>query len=94
MKTHFRVDTPQLLKEIVRNGLRENSGVLQVPLKVLINFLEQLAERCTEINDPVLDRIMFDMNLYDLPSPTSEEYSKIMDDLYKAEKEYLKNKKK
>lgn len=91
-KMHFRVDTPQLLKEIADAGLVQNAGVLFIPLNVLKSFLSQVADRCSEINDPILNRLMFDMNLYELPSPTTKEYNDIMNILYKKEKEYLKSK--
>jgi len=91
-KVHFRVDTPALLKEIVGGALREHCGVLQVPIKTFVNFLGQISDRCAEINDPVLNRIMFDLNLYDLPKPSNPEYQKIMKQLYSEEEEYLKSK--
>jgi len=90
---HFRVDTPRLLKEIADAGLVQNAGVLFIPLNVLREFLTQVSNRCSEINDPVLNRLMFDMNLYELPSPSTKEYSDIMNALYETEKEYLKSNK-
>jgi len=89
----FRVDTPKLLKEIADAGLVQNAGVLFIPLNVLRTFLTQVSERCSEINDPILNRLMFDMNLYELPSPSTKEYSEIMNTLYETEKEYNKSNK-
>lgn len=90
---HFRVHTPNLLEEIVENALPKSMGVLFVPLNQLRTLLGQVAQRCTELHDPVLDRLMFDMTLYDLPVPTSKEYGQLMRKVYQAEKKYLKGQK-
>ena len=91
---HFRVDTPALLKEIVDNaiGATPNMGILKFPMNTFRNLLCEIAQRASEINDPVLNRIMFDMALYELPKPTSKEYGDLMDKIYSAEEEYLRNK--
>jgi hypothetical protein len=89
-KLHFRVHTPNLLHEVVDNGLRPGMGVLRIPLDTLRRLLAQVAQRCTEINDPVLNRLMFDLTLYELPSPSSKKYGEILKAVYKAEREYLK----
>lgn len=87
---HFRVDTVPLLHEIVDHGLRPGMGVLRVPLNTLRVLLAQVATRAIELNDPILNRLMFDLGLYELPPPMSPEYKKIMKAVYKAERDYLK----
>lgn len=86
---HFRVDTPAFFKEIAEGALSTgNFGVLKIPLNIFNNLLGQIAQRATEIKDPILDRLMFDLNLYELPSPNSKEYTKLMKQVYdKAEKQ-------
>lgn len=91
---HFRIETMAFLNEIVDNALVKNHGILKTPLNVLRVLLGQVAQRCAEINDPVLNRLMFDMALYELPRPTDPEYNKIMKKLYAAEKKFLKSKSK
>lgn len=87
---HFRINAPQLLKEIAEAGLVDNAGVLFIPLNVFRNSLALIGQRCAEINDPILNKICFDMNLFELPSPSTKEYGKIMEQVYLEEREYLK----
>lgn len=75
-KHHFTVHAPQLLKEIADCGLAPNSGVLRVPLNVLRVYLGKIAERASQLNDPILNKIMCDMTLYDIADPASKDYSK------------------
>jgi hypothetical protein len=90
-KMHFRVDTPALLNEIIDCLVPRSSGVIKVPINTFCNLLAQVAQRCTEINDPVLDKLMFDLNLYELPTPTTKEYGDIMDRVYKRCDDYLRS---
>lgn len=88
---HFRCDTPRLFKEINDGVLKTgNFGVLKIPLQIFFGLLEQVALRGTQLNDPILDRIFFDLNLYELPSPSSKEYGILMKKVYAAEKKYKK----
>jgi hypothetical protein len=96
MKTennHFRVNTPMFLKEILDNYPGVGGGAIRVPILVFRDLLTEVAQRCTEINDPVLDRLMFDLALYDLPSPTDKKYGELMNIVYENERNYLENKK-
>lgn len=58
----FRVDTPQLLKEITHN---DGVSILKVPLNVLQSWLLRLAERAIDLDDPELNIIMLSMSLYE-----------------------------
>ena len=64
---HFRVDTMKLLHEIADNALPQSGGILKIPLNVLRTKLGILAQRAIELNDPKLNIIMLEMNLYDVP---------------------------
>jgi hypothetical protein len=88
---HFRIDTIAFLHELADKGLVKNMGVVKVPLNILRNLLGQIAQRSVELNDPVLNRIMFDMALYELPTPTTPEYSELMEKVYKMEKMQLEH---
>lgn len=79
------------MTELVDNTLAAHgkNGIFKIPLSILQRLVAQVAQRATELNDPVMNRIMFDMNLYELPSPTSPEYGKIMKEVYAKEKAYL-----
>jgi len=73
-KFHFRVHTPNLLKEIVSNSIPRSHGVLFVPLNSLRILLGKVAERASELNDPILNQLMFDMTLYEIADPESKDY--------------------
>lgn len=90
-KLHFRVHTLNLLNEIVECSLPKSSGVLFVPINTFKNLLGEVAKRATELNDPVLNRIMFDLTLYELPDGNTPEYNKIMKQVYLKEEKFLKS---
>ena len=67
---HFRLDAPQLLKEIAENGLTGNMGVLKIPLNIFRNYLGRLAEIAIELDDPKLNIIMLEMSIYEVDAKT------------------------
>lgn len=82
---HFRIDTPQLLADIVVNALTANSGVLYTPLNIFRNYLGQVTQRAIELNDPKLNILMLEMNLYecepfDIPKLIEEQKKRITED--------------
>ena len=64
-KLSFDVNTPQFLKEACENN---NGGMYAVCWNVFSNLLAQVAERATELNDPVLNALMIRLNLYEIPN--------------------------
>ena len=72
----FKVHTPNLLKEIADFGLPQNSGVLFVPLNQFRTLLLKVAERASLIGDPILNKLMCDLTLYEVADPQSKEYDK------------------
>lgn len=85
---HFRVDTMKLLHEIFDNAMPQSMGIIKTPINIFKNLLGEAAERAIELNDPILNRIMFDLTLYELPEPTSKEYRKMFKEVYDQEKKY------
>lgn len=80
----FRVDTPALFKEIADCALATgNNGIFKIPLNVFMNLLSEVATRATELNDPILNKAMFDLTLYELPPVHTGEYSKLMKKVYR-----------
>lgn len=61
----FDVNTPQSLKEACENV---TGGMYAVCWNVFKNLLAQVAERATELNDPVLNTLMIRLNLYEIPN--------------------------
>lgn len=85
-KLYFKVNTPQLLKEIADYGLKQDSmGVLRIPLNVLRNYLGSVAQRAAELNDPKLNLLMCEMALYEIANPESAEYDHTIFDKLKKQ---------
>ena len=75
----WKVDTPALFKETLNNN--QSTWILKIPYLTLSNLLGQVVQRCSHLNDPILNQLMCDLNLYDLPSPTSEERRLIIEEV-------------
>lgn len=65
----FRVNTPEFLREITENGAR--MGIFFVPMNVFQNLLAQVSDRAIKLNDPILNRLMFDLALYEEANPAT-----------------------
>ena len=89
----FRVHTPNLLNETFLNAVRlKDLGALQIPVNEFIKYLRTLTARCADINDPVLNKIMIDMTLYDESDPLSNNYNQDMiDQVNKNYYDYLES---
>lgn len=59
----FDVNTPQFLKEACEGA---NGGMYAVCYNIFKGLLAQVAERATELHDPVLDALMIRLNLYEV----------------------------
>lgn len=62
---YISVDVKSLFEEIMQSN--EHTWILKIPLLTLHNLLRQVAQRCTEINDPRLNELMLRLDLYDVP---------------------------
>lgn len=62
---YISVDVKSLITEIINNN--EHTWILKIPLTTLYDLLRQVAQRCTEINDPRLNELMLRLDLYDVP---------------------------
>ena len=89
----FRVHTPNLLSETFVNACRPRDlAALRIPLNEFMKYLRTLTERCAELNDPVLNKIMIDMTLYEQSDLSSKEFSQEMVDQVNSNyKEFLSN---
>lgn len=59
----FRVHTPNLFKELCEcSGMRIYGKVM----RIFLALLNDVAQRATEINDPVLNALMLKLRLYDV----------------------------
>jgi hypothetical protein len=76
---YFKMNVPAFMKEVTDNVLGVgNFGVLRVPMNVFQGYLAQIAGRCAELNDPVLNKLMCDMALYEESDRYSGQYNKDM----------------
>ena len=86
----FRVHTPNLLTETFINAVRpKDLNALRIPLNMFTAYLKTLTRRCAELNDPVLNKIMIDMTLYEQSDLSSKDYSKTMVD--QVNDDYIKH---
>jgi len=72
----FKVHTANLLKEITESALPKSCGVLFQPINIFRQLLLQVAHRASQINDPVLNKLMCDLTLYEVADIQSTEYDK------------------
>lgn len=85
-KMTFRVHTPNLFKELWDcSGMKIYRSVMQIWLLLL----NEVAQRATEINDPVLNALMLKLRLYDIEKES--DIPKLIDKL-KKEYQQLKTK--
>lgn len=78
----FDCCTPKLLKEI-----SECSGAkVYAPVwNIFTSLITQVAVRCTELHDPVLDAIMLRMGLYEVPAEDRRDMVKKCKEIYMKE---------
>lgn len=77
----FRVHAPKLLNETFYNAIRPiDLNTLRIPLTLFQKYLTSIAKRSIELNDPVLNKLMIDMTLYEQSDPSSDVYSQDMVD--------------
>ncbi len=72
-KLRWRVNTPQLLKEIMENN---ETQPLRMPLTIFADILAEVGERASELNDPKLNALMCRLAVYEVADPYSPEYDR------------------
>lgn len=77
----FDVDTPMFIKEVAENS---GSTMYAVCWNIFKGLLVKVAERATELNDPVLNTLMIRLNLYEIPNEERYKMIKKMKELYDA----------
>lgn len=78
-KLSFDVNTPQFLKEACENA---RDGMYGICWNIFRNLLVQVAERATELNDPVLNTLMIRLNLYEIPNEERYKVIKQLKEMY------------
>lgn len=75
----FDVNFPQFTKEAAENC---NGGMYAICWNIFRNLIAQVAQRATEIQDPVLDALMIKLNLYEMPNEERRETIKKLEKIY------------
>ena len=70
---HWKVHLPGLFSEILVN---DSCAILYRPLQCTANIIGQVALRASQINDPVLNKLMCDLTLYEIADPKSPNYDR------------------
>lgn len=83
-KLSFDVNTHKFLKEACENC---NGGLYAVCWNIFRDLIAQVAERATELHDPVLDTLMIKLNLYEMPN---EDRYKVIEQLKEIYDESVK----
>lgn len=73
LKHHWKIHTPNLLKEVMCNP---GTGMLGKPLTIFGQVLFDMAECAARINDPELNEFMCRLTLYEIADPESPAYDK------------------
>ena len=71
-KLNWRVNTPQLLKEITINS---QTAVLSKPIAIFAKILAEVGERAAQLNDPKLNALMCRLAIYEISDPYNPEYN-------------------
>lgn len=78
----FDVNTPQFLKEACENC---EHGMYSIVWNIFRQLIVDVAERATELQDPVLDALMIKLNLYEMPNSERRKMIKILEQNYKEQ---------
>lgn len=69
---HLKVHVHKLCEEIMCNP---GTALLKIPLVTLMDILNQVGQRASELNDLELNALMMRLNLYSVADPTDENYN-------------------
>lgn len=72
-KLIWRVNTPQLLKEIMHNP---GTSILNQPLQIFARILAEVGDRASELNDPKLNALMCRLAIYEVADPYNKNFDK------------------
>lgn len=85
-KLGWKVHTPSMLAEIVRNP---SMGIMSQPIRIFADLLAQVATRAAAIDDPELNILMLRLTLYDVADPEKHTFEEIQAH-YAAQEKRLK----
>ncbi len=75
----WKCNFPGLMQEIVENvSSNKRHAIFFQPINLMKSIMCEVSERAIQLNDPILNELMCDLMLYDIPLPGTEEYTKFM----------------
>jgi len=81
-KMQWRVNTPQLLKEVISNN---ETQCLGKPLAIFASILAEVGDRASEINDAKLNALMCRLAIYEISDPYNPNYnSELVNEIIEA----------
>lgn len=75
LNMNWRVNTPGLLREVLKNNGTE---ILRAPIQIFGDILAKVGERSAELNDPKLNALMCRLAIYSVADPESPDYDAAM----------------
>lgn len=71
----WKLHVPRLLNEIETFAMQPSEmAALRLPFQSFRTLLNDIAIRCSEINDPILNALMCQMALYQIANPDDDGY--------------------
>lgn len=88
----FKIHTKLLIEEILESNPELKLNHIIFSFKMFYEKLREVAVRCSQLNDPILNKLMCDLTLYSISDPTNSDYdsdvlNQIEDKFIKAKKE-------
>lgn len=86
----FKIHVPNMMSDIIAH-ISPDAGAqasMRVPMAIFKRYLLSIAKRCTEINDPILNKLMMEMALYEQGHPPHPDYKEYMDTVQEEAKRY------
>lgn len=69
-RMQWDVNVPEFTREACENC---NGGIYAICWNIFRNYIAMVAERATELNDPIMNVLMLRMGLYDVPNEKRHE---------------------
>lgn len=89
----WKICTPAFLQEVF-GSYPGKGGVLFQPANIFRELIAEVAQRATEINDPILNALMCRMALYSVSDPYDKEFNHDITQKTINHPEYIKYKQK
>ena len=77
----WKCHTERLLLEVLENP---SCAILKIPINIFGKILANVATRASQLNDPILNKFMCQLTLYEVADPYSNAYDKkVVEEVFK-----------